>query len=161
MAAECWRMSERQLVQYCRELAQKQDLVFAGELGRAFFGLLCESLDQSVVLDWAKLQKDVRFLLDLIHDGQNEDEQYWLGRYEELSAKASAYFHTRFGRIFITHLGDKLELNLTQSQRLLRRDIYTIQAICDTCNWENEAEVRKAISILKKKDKYSFSRLLG
>ena len=79
MAAECWRMSERQLVQYCRELAQKQDLVFAGELGRAFVGLLCESLDQSVVLDWAKLQKDVRFLLDLIHDGQNEDERYWLG----------------------------------------------------------------------------------
>lgn len=161
MAAECWRMSERQLVQYCRELARKQDLVFAGELGRAFFGLLCESLDQSVVLDWAKLQKDVRFLLDLIHDGQNEDERYWLGRYEELSAKASAYFHTRFGRIFITHLGDKLELNLTQSQRLLRRDIYTIQAICDTCNWENEAEVRKAISILKKKEKDSFSSWLG
>lgn len=161
MAAECWRMSERQLVQYCRDLSEKQDLVFAGEIGRAFFLMLCESLDKNLAIDWSKLQKDVRFILDLIHDGQGEDEQYWISRYKELSENASSYFYTRFGRSFITHLADKMELNISESQRLLRRDIYTIQGICDTCNWENEAEVQKAIAILKKKEKSSFSSWLG
>lgn len=161
MAAECWRMSDRQLMQYCKELWEKRELVFAGELGKEFFRLLCESVDRGTTFDWAKLQKDVRLMLEMIQDGQGQDEDYWKSQYQNLTEQNTAYFYTAFGRNFTVYLAEKLELELSESQKMLRRDIHIIQGICDACNWEDEAAVQKALAILKKKEKNSFSSWLG
>lgn len=161
MIAECWRMNERQLEKYCRKLSVQQDLIFAGELGLKFLGLMSRSAEQGVKPDWPGLQKDVRLMKELIQDGQDQREIYWKSQYQELTAHTAAYFGTEFGRVFAEQLAAKLELNMSEEQRMLQHDIRKIQKICSDCEWEDEDKTKKTISLLIQDEKYYFSSWLG
>ncbi len=161
MIAECWRMNERQLERYCIKLSQQKELVFAGELGIKFLELMCKSINLGETPDWPKLQKDVRLMKELIQDGQDQHEVYWKSQYQELTADTTAYFGTEFGRAFTEQLAVKLELDMSEEQKMLQNDIRKIQKICASCKWEDEEKAQKAISLLIQDEKYYFSSWLG
>lgn len=161
MIAECWRMNERQLERYCKKLSLQKDLVFAGDLGTKFLELMCKCIDYGETPDWPKLQKDVRLMKELIQDGQDQHEVYWKSQYQELTADTAAYFGTEFGRAFTEQLAAKLELDMSEEQKMLQHDIRKIQKICASCRWEDEEKVKKAMSLLIQDEKYYFSSWLG
>uniref|UniRef100_N2AKA2 SrtB family sortase n=1 Tax=Eubacterium plexicaudatum ASF492 TaxID=1235802 RepID=N2AKA2_9FIRM len=161
MVAECWRMGEYQMEKYVRKLSVQQDLIFAGELGLKFLQLLQKSVDEEKPLDWAKLQKDIHLMQELIQDGQAQYDIYWKSQYQELSVDTDAYFGTEFGRAFTEQIAAKLELNISEEQRMLQHDITKIQKICSSCNWEDEEKAKKALLLLTRDEKYYFSSWLG
>lgn len=161
MIAECWRMNERQLEKYCNKLSRQRDLVFAEELGTKFLELMIKSIDAGEKPDWPKLQKDVRLMLELIQDGQEQHEVYWKSQYQELTSATATYFSTEFGRAFTEQLAVKLELDLSEEQRMLQQDIRKIQKICASCRWEEEEKAKKTVSLLIQDEKYYFSSWLG
>ena len=163
MIAECWRMNDSQLTRYFHHLARNRDLVFAGGLGAAFLEMLRKGTGKgsSGAIDWPKLQKDVRFIRDLIKEGQEQDESYWKSQYKKLASNPSAYFYTDMGHAFLERLSIKLEIDLNEQQKQLCHDLRKIQKICEACNWGNEAEVQKALSFLEQKGKNYFSSWLG
>jgi len=161
MVAECWRMGEYQLERYVQKLSKQQELIFAGELGIKFLELLQKSIDEEKTLDWAKLQKDIHLMQELIQDGQSQHDLYWRGQYQELTADTAAYFSTEFGRAFTEQIAAKLELGISEEQRMLQHDISKIQKICSTCNWDDEEKAKKALFLLTRDEKYYFSSWLG
>lgn len=161
MIAECWRMSERRLERYCKELSRQQNLIFAGELGTKFLEFICKSIDNDTPPDWSKLQRDVRLMKELIQDGQAQHDVYWRSQYQALTVNTSAYFQTEFGKVFTQQLAAKLELDVSQEQRMLLQDIQKIQKICVSCNWEDEEKAKKVLSRLAKDEKCYFSSWLG
>ena len=116
---------------------------------------------QEKPIDWAKLQKDIHLMQELILDGQAQYDLYWKSQYQELSADTDAYFSTEFGRAFTEQIAAKLELNISEEQRMLQHDISKIQKICSSCNWEDEEKAKKALSLLTRDEKYYFSSWLG
>lgn len=161
MVAECWRMNDHQLEKYVQRLSRQQELVFAGELGVKFLDLLRGSIDNGKSLDWAKLQKDIHLMQELIQDGVVQHDVYWKSQYQELTADTGAYFGTEFGRAFTEQLAAKLDLGISEEQRMLQNDIGKIQKICLTCNWDDEEKARKALMLLTQEEKYYFSSWLG
>lgn len=161
MVAECWRMGGHQLEKYVQKLSKQQDLIFAGELGIRFLELLRKSVEEERPPDWAKLQKDIHLMQELIQDGQAQHDMYWKSQYQELSAAPAAYFGTEFGKAFTDQIGAKLELNISEEQRMLQHDIRKIQKICSTCNWDDEEKAKKALLLLTRDEKYYFSSWLG
>lgn len=161
MVAECWRMGDYQMERYVQKLSKQQELIFAGELGMKFLQLLQKSVDEEKPIDWAKLQKDIHLMQELILDGQAQYDLYWKSQYQELSADTDAYFGTEFGRAFTEQIAAKLELNISEEQRMLQHDISKIQKICSSCNWEDEEKAKKALSLLTRDEKYYFSSWLG
>lgn len=161
MVAECWRMGEYQMERYVQKLSKQQELIFAGELGIKFLQLLQKSVDEEKPIDWAKLQKDIHLMQELIQDGQAQYDLYWKSQYQELSADTDAYFGTEFGKAFTEQIAAKLELNISEEQRMLQHDICKIQKICSSCNWEDEEKAKKALFLLTKDEKYYFSSWLG
>lgn len=161
MVAECWRMNEHQLERYVQRLSKQRELAFAGELGVKFLELLLRSLDQGKMPDWSKLQKDIRLMKDLIQDGQAQHDVYWKSQYQELTADTKAYFGTEFGRAFTEQLAAKLDLNISDEQRMLQNDIGKIQKICQTCNLDDEEKAKKTLLLLTQDEKYYFSSWLG
>lgn len=161
MVAECWRMGGHQLEKYVQKLSNQQELVFAGDLGIRFLELLRTSIDTGKTPDWSKLQKDIHLMQELIQDGQAQHGVYWRSQYQELSANPKAYFGTEFGRAFTEQLGVKLELGISEEQRMLQHDIAKIQKICATCNWDDEKKAKKALQLLTQDEKYYFSSWLG
>ena len=161
MVAECWRMGGYQLDKYVQKLTRQQDLIFAGELGIKFLELLQKSVDEEKRLDWASLQKDIHLMQELIQDGQAQHDVYWRSQYQELTIDPSAYFNTEFGKAFTEQLAAKLDLNISEEQRMLRNDIGKIQKICATCNWDDEEQSKKALALLTRDEKYYFSSWLG
>lgn len=161
MVAECWRMGGYQLEKYVQKLSKQQELIFAGELGLKFLGLLQKSIDEEKALDWAKLQKDIHLMQELIQDGQAQHDLYWKGQYQELTADTAAYFSTEFGIAFTEQIAAKLELDISEGQRMLQHDIVKIQKICSSCNWDDEEKAKKALFLLTRDEKYYFSSWLG
>lgn len=161
MVAECWRMGGHQLERYVQKLLKQQDLIFAGELGIRFLELLHKSVVEENPPDWAKLQKDIHLMQELIQDGQAQHDMYWKSQYQELTAAPAAYFGTEFGKAFTEQIGAKLELNISEEQRMLQHDISKIQKICSTCNWDDEEKAKKALFLLTRDEKYYFSSWLG
>lgn len=161
MVAECWRMGGYQLEKYVQKLSKQQELIFAGELGLKFLGLLQKSIDEEKALDWAKLQKDIHLMQELIQDGQAQHDPYWKGQYQELTADTAAYFSTEFGIAFTEQIAAKLELDISEGQRMLQHDIVKIQKICSSCNWDDEEKAKKALFLLTRDEKYYFSSWLG
>lgn len=161
MVAECWRMGGYQLEKYVQKLSKQQELIFAGELGLKFLGLLQKSIDEEKALDWAKLQKDIHLMQELIQDGQAQHDLYWKGQYQELTADTAAYFSTEFGTAFTEQIAAKLELDISEGQRMLQHDIVKIQKICSSCNWDDEEKAKKALFLLTRDEKYYFSSWLG
>ena len=161
MIAECWRMNERQLEKYCRKLSRQKDLEFAGELGIKFLDLMCSCIDAGNKPDWPKLQKDVRLMMELIQDGQGQHEIYWKSQYQELASATATYFSTKFGKAFTDQLAAKLDLDLSEEQRMLQQDIRKIQKICASCRWEDEEKAKTTVSLLVQDEKYYFSSWLG
>lgn len=161
MVAECWRMGDYQMERYVQKLSKQQELIFAGELGVKFLLMLQKSVDEEKPIDWAKLQKDIHLMQELILDGQAQYDLYWKSQYQELSADTDAYFSTEFGRAFTEQIAAKLELNISEEQRMLQHDISKIQKICSSCNWEDEEKAKKALSLLTRDEKYYFSSWLG
>lgn len=161
MVAECWRMGGYQLEKYVQKLSKQQELIFAGELGLKFLGLLQKSIDEEKALDWAKLQKDIHLMQELIQDGQAQHDLYWKGQYQELTADPAAYFSTEFGIAFTEQIAAKLELGISEEQRMLQHDIVKIQKICSSCNWDDEEKAKKALFLLTRDEKYYFSSWLG
>lgn len=161
MVAECWRMSELQLEKYVRKLTKQKDLIFAGELGIKFLEMLQAAAEQGKKLDWSKLQKDIRLMQDLIQDGQAQHDVYWKSQYQELTADTKAYFGTELGNAFTEQIAAKLDLNMSDGQRMLQNDIDKIQKICRSCNWDDEEKAGKALMLLTQDEKYYFSSWLG
>lgn len=161
MVAECWRMGGHQFEKYVQRLSKQQELVFAGDLGIKFLELLRRSIDTGKTPDWSKLQKDIHLMQELIQDGQAQHDVYWRSQYQELSANPKAYFGTEFGRAFTEQLAAKLELGISEEQRMLQHDIAKIQKICSTCNWDDEKKAKKALQLLTQDEKYYFSSWLG
>lgn len=161
MVAECWRMGGHQLEKYVQKLSKQQELVFAGDLGIRFLEFLRKSIDTGKTPDWSKLQKDIHLMQELIEDGQSQHDVYWKSQYQELSANPKAYFGTEFGRAFTEQLGVKLELGISEEQRMLQHDIAKIRKICSTCNWDDEKKAKKALQLLTQDEKYYFSSWLG
>ena len=126
-----------------------------------FLELLQKSLDEEQPMDWAKLQKDIHLMQELIQDGQAQHDLYWKGQYQELTADTDAYFGTEFGRAFTEQIAAKLELNISEEQRMLQHDISKIQKICSSCNWDDEEKAKKALFLLTRDEKYYFSSWLG
>ena len=98
---------------------------------------------------------------ELIQDGQAQHDLYWKGQYQELTADTDAYFGTEFGRAFTEQIAAKLELNISEEQRMLQHDISKIQKICSSCNWDDEEKAKKALFLLTRDEKYYFSSWLG
>lgn len=161
MIAECWRMSQRQMKHYCKDLIYQRELVFAGEIGVKFLEYICRKMDSGAEIDWAKLQKDVRYMQDLIKKGQNKDEHYWIKQYQKLTADLSLYFNTELGDAFTAQVAYKLKLNLNEEQKRLHQDLKTIEKICMACSWNHKSEIRKALSYLSRKEKNVFVSWLG
>lgn len=161
MVAECWRMGEYQLEKYVQKLSKQQELIFAGELGLRFLEMLRKSIEEETSIDWAKLQRDIHLMQELIQDGQAQYDLYWKSQYQELTAAPNAYFGTEFGRAFTEQIAAKLELNISEEQRMLQHDISKIQKICSSCNWDNEETAKKALFLLTRDEKYYFSSWLG
>lgn len=161
MVAECWRMGGYQMEKYVQKLSKQQDLIFAGDLGVRFLEMLQKSLDEEQPVDWAKLQKDIHLMQELIQDGQAQHDLYWKGQYQELTVDTDAYFGTEFGRAFTEQIAAKLELNISEEQRMLQHDISKIQKICSSCNWDDEEKAKKALFLLTRDEKYYFSSWLG
>lgn len=161
MVAECWRMGGHQLEKYVQKLSKQQELVFAGDLGIRFLEFLQKSIDTRKAPDWSKLQKDIHLMQELIRDGQAQHDVYWKSQYQELSVHPKAYFGTEFGRAFTEQLAVKLELGISEEQRMLQHDIAKIQRICSTCNWDDEKKAEKALQLLTQDEKYYFSSWLG
>ncbi len=161
MIAECWRMSERQMKHYCKDLIHQRELVFAGEIGVKFLEHICRKMDTGAEIDWPKLQKDVRYMQDLIKNGQNQDENYWAKQYQKLTADLSFYFNTELGDAFTAQIAYKLKLNLNEEQKRLHQDLQTIEKICMACSWNHKSEIRKALSYLSRKEKNVFVSWLG
>lgn len=161
MISDCWRMSERHLEKYCKELSRQQDLIFAGKLGMKFLELMRRSIEQGQAIEWSKLQRDVRLMKELIQDGQAQHEAYWKSQYQALTANTSAYFSSEFGKAFTEQLAAKLELDMSEEQRMLQHDINKIRKICASCHWEDEARVKQELSHLTKEEKWYFSSWLG
>ena len=148
MVAECWRMGEYQLEKYVQKLSKQQDLIFAGELGLGFLEMLRKSVEEEKPVDWAKLQRDIHLMQELIRDGQAQYDLYWKSQYQELTADPNAYFGTEFGRAFTEQIAAKLELNISEEQRMLQHDISKIQKICSSFNWDDEEKAKKALFLL-------------
>lgn len=161
MVAECWRMGEYQLEKYVQKLSKQQDLIFAGELGLGFLEMLRKSVEEEKPVDWAKLQRDIHLMQELIRDGQAQYDLYWKSQYQELTAAPNAYFGTEFGRAFTEQIAAKLELNISEEQRMLQHDISKIQKICSSFNWDDEEKAKKALFLLTRDEKYYFSSWLG
>ncbi len=161
MIAECWRMNNRQLQSYYRELSQQQELIFAGELGITFLELVRRLIDGSADYDWPELQKDVHMLQKLIQNGLQQDEAYWKEQYKDLVEEPEFYFYTKLGSTFTECLAEKLKLNITEAQKLLLHDLTQIQKICTSVDLENEIKVQKTISFLTQKNKNFFFSWLG
>lgn len=161
MIAECWRMNERQQQSYYKELSRKQELAFAGELGITFLELMYELVNDMADYSWADLQKDVHMAQKLIQDGMQQDDFYWHRQYQELVDEPEFYFYTKMGQAFTKLLAVKLELDISEGQKMVRRDIQRIQEMCEACDWENEREAARAAAFLEKKGEQIFASWLG
>ncbi len=161
MIAECWRMNDKQLKQYFRKLSERRDLEFAGALGLSFLQLMYGIIMKESSYGWSELQKDVHMLQKLIQDGIDKDEDYWKGQYREIADEPTFYFYTELGKSFTDQLAVKLELNISNEQKLLQQDIQMIEKVCRVCDFKKESDVQKALLILKNHDKNYFSSWLG
>lgn len=161
MTAECWRLSEKQLQQYCERLSQQRELIFAGELGITFLELM-EGLSMKQAGGiWSDIQKDVHMIQKMIQQGMAQDKHYWIRLYHDLSDQPEFYFYTKLGHTFISLIAAKLELDLPEEQKFLHHDIKKIQEICDTCDFQDESMVKETLASLKEQENMLFLSWLG
>lgn len=161
MTSECWRLSEKQLQQYCERLSQQKELLFAGEMGLAFLEIMEGLSKKQVGSIWSDVQKDVHMIQKMIQQGIEQDKHYWIRLYHDLSDQPEFYFYTRLGDAFIHLISEKLELSLPEEQKFLRHDIRKIQEICDTCDFQDEIIAKETIASLKEQENMLFLSWLG
>lgn len=161
MTSECWRLSEKQLREYCERLSQQQDLIFAGELGITFLEIMEELTNRQTGSIWSDIQKDVHMIQKMIRQGMAQDKHYWIRLYHDLSDQPEFYFYTKLGSKFIELIAAKLELDIPEEQKFLHHDIQKIQEICDTCDFQDVTMARETIASLKEQENMLFLSWLG
>ena len=161
MTAECWRLSEKQLQQYCEQLSQQRDLIFAGELGITFLELMEGLSVKQAGGIWSDIQKDVHMIQKMIQQGMAQDKHHWIRLYHDLSDQPEFYFYTQLGKTFISLIAVKLEIDLPEEQKFLHHDIQKIQEICDTCDFQDVAMVKETLASLKEQEDMLFLSWLG
>lgn len=161
MTSECWRLSEKQLREYCERLSQQQDLIFAGELGITFLEIMEELTNRQTGSIWSDIQKDVHMIQKMIRQGMAQDKHYWIRLYHDLSDQPEFYFYTKLGSKFIELIAAKLEIDIPEEQKFLHHDIKKIQEICDTCDFQDVTMARETIASLKEQENMLFLSWLG
>lgn len=161
MVAECWRMNPQQLQKYYEDLDKQRDLVFAGDLGLAFLKILGSMVAGEPASEWSDIQKDIRMIQQMIQRGQDWTEDAWRSQYQELIENPEFFFYTRLGGAFTKRLADQLEVNISMKQRLIRKDIRQIKKICDSCDFQNEEDVRRVLSMLERNEGKVFDSWIG
>lgn len=161
MTSECWRLSEKQLREYCERLSQQQDLIFAGGLGITFLEIMEELTNRQTGSIWSDIQKDVHMIQKMIQQGIAQDKHYWIRLYHDLSDQPEFYFYTKLGSKFIELIAAKLELDIPEEQKFLHHDIQKIQEICDTCDFQDVTMARETIASLKEQENMLFLSWLG
>lgn len=161
MTSECWRLSEKQLREYCERLSQQQDLIFAGGLGITFLEIMEELTNRQTGSIWSDIQKDVHMIQKMIQQGMAQDKHYWIRLYHDLSDQPEFYFYTKLGSKFIELIAAKLELDIPEEQKFLHHDLQKIQEICDTCDFQDVTMARETIASLKEQENMLFLSWLG